>query len=87
MVAETLQRALMLSASGIALAIPAYLFYMYLASRARKLINQVERAGLECVHIIADAREDALLKQAAEEAKAALRGCMAPAEEDKCEEK
>ncbi len=59
MVAETLQQALLLSASGIALAIPAYLFYMYLASRARKLINGVERAGLECVHIIADAREEA----------------------------
>ena len=59
MVAETLQQALLLSASGIALAIPTYLFYMYLASRARKLINGVERAGLECVHIIADAREEA----------------------------
>ena len=62
-VAATLQQALLLSASGIALAIPAYLFYMYLASRARKLINQVERAGLECVHIIADAREEALAKK------------------------
>lgn len=59
MVAETLQQALLLSASGIALSIPTYLFYMYLASRARKLINGVERAGLECVHIIADAREEA----------------------------
>ena len=58
-VAATLQQALLLSAAGIALAIPAYLFYMYLASRSRKLINSVERAGLECVHIIADAREDA----------------------------
>jgi biopolymer transport protein ExbB len=56
-IAATLQRALLLSASGVALAIPTYIFYMYLASRARKLINQVERAGLECVHIIADARE------------------------------
>ncbi len=55
-VAETLQRALMLSAAGVALAIPAYLFYMYLAARARKIVNNVERAGLECVHIICDAR-------------------------------
>ncbi|MBR2144083.1 MAG: hypothetical protein IJ956_01005, partial [Akkermansia sp.] len=64
--------------------------YMYLASRARKLINQVERAGLECVHIIADAREDALLKQAAEEARAAIRGCVVteePAEEEAGEKK
>lgn len=67
-VAATLQQALLLSAAGIALAIPAYLFYMYLASRARKLINNVERAGLECVHIIADARDEALAKKAMENA-------------------
>ena len=62
-VAATLQQALLLSASGVALSIPTYIFYMYLASRARKLINMVERAGLECVHIIADAREEALNKK------------------------
>lgn len=55
-VALTLQRALLLSAAGIALAIPTYLFYMYLSSRARKIINNIERAGLECVYIICDAR-------------------------------
>lgn len=87
-VAATLQQSLLLSSAGIALAIPAYLFYMYLASRARKLINQVERAGLECVHIIADAREDALLKQTAEEAMAAVRGCVVtePAAGEEAEE-
>lgn len=63
MIAATLQQALLLSAAGIALAIPTYIFYMFLASRARKLINMVERAGLECVHIIADAREEALNKK------------------------
>lgn len=55
-VAAALRRALLLSATGITLAIPAYIFYMYLAARARKIINSVERAGLECVHIICDAR-------------------------------
>ncbi len=63
MIAATLQQALLLSASGVALSIPTYIFYMFLASRARKLINMVERAGLECVHIIADAREEALNKK------------------------
>ena len=67
-VAATLQQALQISSAGIALAIPAYLFYMYLASRARKLINNVERAGLECVHIIADARDEALAKKSTVEA-------------------
>lgn len=66
----TLQRSLLLSASGIALAIPAYLFYMYLASRARKIINSVERAGLECVHIICDAR----VRRASEDEKPARKG-------------
>ena len=56
-VAETLNRALLLSATGIALAIPCYIFYTYLVARARKTINNIERAGLECVHIICDARE------------------------------
>ncbi len=55
-VADTLMSSLSLSAAGLAMAIPSYLFYMYLASRARKIVNNVERAGLECVHIICDAR-------------------------------
>ncbi len=56
-VAETLSGALKLSAMGIALAIPCYLFYVYLVARARKTVNNIERAGLECVHIVCDARE------------------------------
>lgn len=56
-VADTLSQALLLSATGIALAIPSYLFYVYLVARARKTINSIERAGLECVHIICDARD------------------------------
>lgn len=59
-IADTLQRALLLSAAGVAFAIPVYLFYMYLAARSRKIINSVERAGLECVHIICDARMEPL---------------------------
>ena len=55
-IAFALRRALLISATGITLAIPTYIFYMYLASRARKIINSVERAGLECVHLICDAR-------------------------------
>lgn len=55
-VAFALRQALLISAMGIVLAIPTYIFYMYLASRARKIVNGIERAGLECVHIICDAR-------------------------------
>ncbi len=55
-IAETIQQALMSTSLGIAIAIPLYLFYMYLSSRARLVINQIERAGLESVHIICDVR-------------------------------
>ena len=55
-IAFALRRALLVSATGIILAMPSYIFYMYLASRARKIVNSIERAGLECVHIICDAR-------------------------------
>ena len=64
-IALALRRALLISATGITLAIPAYIFYMYLASRARKIINSVERAGLECVHLICDARVGKRSAQAA----------------------
>lgn len=55
-IATTLRQALLISATGISLSIPTYIFYMYLAARARKIINSIERAGLESVHIICDAR-------------------------------
>lgn len=57
-VAATIESALLLSAAGIALAIPCYLFYMYLAARARKIINNIERAGLETAHLICDSRPE-----------------------------
>lgn len=76
-VAAAIERALLLSAAGIAIAIPCYLFYMYLASRARKIINNIERAGLECVHIICDAREAEAAAEATE--KPAPRTCRSGA--------
>lgn len=66
-IAFALRQALLLSATGITLSIPAYIFYMYLASRARKIINSVERAGLECVHLICDARVHKALETASKE--------------------
>lgn len=55
-IAATIESSLLISATGIAMAIPCYLFYMYLAARARKIINNIERAGLETAHLICDAR-------------------------------
>lgn len=62
--AEAVQNALMLTAAGIALAIPSYLFYVYMAARARRIINKVERAGIECAYIICDARDQKEAEQA-----------------------
>lgn len=59
-ISHAIYEALLVSATGIALALPAYLFYLYLSARARKLVNKIHRAALETVHIIADARTESL---------------------------
>lgn len=48
--------ALLTSAMGLVVAIPAYLFYCYLSARSRKVIHEVERAGIETVYLICDSR-------------------------------
>lgn len=80
--AETIESALLISASGIALAIPCYLFYMYLAGRARKIINNIERAGLETAHLICDARVEATLAPQAPARGCRTGSCSAPAAAD-----
>lgn len=50
--------ALVTSVLGLAFAIPLYLFYLYFLGRAKRLVHRIERAGIEMVHLIADAREE-----------------------------
>ena len=50
-------QALLSSALGLSIAIPAYLFYCYLASRARQVGHSLERAGTEAVCLVCDARQ------------------------------
>jgi biopolymer transport protein ExbB len=50
--------ALITSVLGLALAVPMYLFYLYFLGRAKRLVHRLERAGIEMVHLIADAREE-----------------------------
>lgn len=76
-IAGSLEKALHISATGIALAIPCYLFYMYLAARARKIINNIERAGLETAHLICDARMNS--EPATPAADSPKRGCRSGA--------
>lgn len=55
---QAMHEALLTSAIGISMAIPAYLFYMYLTARARLVVHEVERAGIETIHVICDARKE-----------------------------
>ena len=51
-------QALIATALGLTIAIPAYLFYLYFVGRAKRLMHRLERAGIEMVNILCDARED-----------------------------
>jgi biopolymer transport protein ExbB len=44
------------SAAGLVVAIPAFVFYSFLKSYSRTLMHDMERAGIEIVNIISDAR-------------------------------
>ena len=53
---------LITSVMGLAVAVPMYLFYLYFLGRAKRLVRRIERAGIEMVHLIADAREQAAME-------------------------
>lgn len=50
--------ALVTTAVGLTIAIPAYLFYVYFLGRAKRLFHRIERTGIEMVNMICDARID-----------------------------
>jgi biopolymer transport protein ExbB len=50
--------ALITSVIGLTVAVPMYVFYLYFVGRSRRLVSRIERAGIEIVHMIADAREE-----------------------------
>jgi len=49
--------ALVTSGLGLAIAIPAYLFYLFFYGRVKRMAHRIERTGIEMVNIICDARE------------------------------
>jgi biopolymer transport protein ExbB len=51
-------KAMITTALGLTIALPAYLFYLYFVARAKRLMHRIERAGIEMLNIISDARED-----------------------------
>jgi biopolymer transport protein ExbB len=52
-------QALLGTAAGLAVAIPAYLFYAYLAAFVKSLMHDMERGGIEIVNVLTDQREAA----------------------------
>lgn len=50
-------RSLISTALGLAIAIPSYLVYLYLLAKANRLLRRIERAGIEAVNLVCDARE------------------------------
>jgi len=49
--------ALVTSGLGLAIAIPAYLFYLFFYGRVKRMAHRIERTGIEMVNIICDARD------------------------------
>jgi biopolymer transport protein ExbB len=49
-------QSLITAALGIVVAIPAWLGYAFLSARARSLMHDLERAGIEIVNLIEDSR-------------------------------
>ena len=49
--------ALVTSGLGLAIAIAAYLFYLFFYGRVKRMVHRIERTGIEMVNMICDARE------------------------------
>ncbi len=56
-VAHGVYSSLITAALGLAVAIPSYLFYCFLAAKSRHMTHELERAGIEIVKLIEDNRE------------------------------
>jgi biopolymer transport protein ExbB len=50
--------ALITSVLGMTVAVLLYLFYLYFLGRAKRMVHRLERAGIEMVNLISDAREE-----------------------------
>ncbi|MFM7604800.1 MAG: MotA/TolQ/ExbB proton channel family protein, partial [Prosthecobacter sp.] len=55
-VAHGVYQSLITAALGLVVAIPAWLGYAFLSARARSLMHDLERAGIEIVNLIEDSR-------------------------------
>lgn len=56
--AKGIYRSLVTSAGGLAVAIPAYILYSYLAAALHSLMHDMERAGIEIVNMLTASRQN-----------------------------
>jgi len=63
-------QALLTSTIGLTVAVPMYIFYLYFLGRAKRLVHRIERAGIEMVNMISDAREETAIVSFREEVEA-----------------
>lgn len=54
---EGVYKSLVTTAFGLMVAVPAYLMYLYFVGRVKRLVHRIERASIEVVNVICDARE------------------------------
>ncbi|MFC4994172.1 MotA/TolQ/ExbB proton channel family protein [Rubritalea tangerina] len=57
MINDGVHECLITTAVGLMVAVPTFLFYMYFLGRAKRMVHRIERAGIEMVNVICDARE------------------------------
>ena len=57
MINDGVHECLITTALGLMVAVPCYLFYLYFLGRAKRMVHRIERAGIEMVNVICDARE------------------------------
>lgn len=55
-IARGVYESLITSALGLVVAIPSYLFFAFLSARSRSIMHDLERAGVEIVNLIEDAK-------------------------------
>lgn len=67
-------QALITTALGLTIAIPAYVFYLYFLGRAKRLMHRLERAGIEVVNVLCDAREEGEIVSFRDEVEARKKG-------------
>lgn len=66
-------QALIVSVMGLTVAVPMYVFYLYFLGRAKRLVHRIERAGIEMVNLITDARAETAIVSFREEIEARRR--------------